>query len=268
MSLKTTEQVKEELIEALENKTNYHQEIVVNEGCNFYIQIALGFNLKTLECEIQFITYNGVKQSYKNSYEYYYNLNQIPDVIQAHLQNNIGYDINNVTIHLFKYDKFQGINQLIPKFDKGYVDYYFGTRRKLVDPRTLKVDYEEMTLYFVDKLFKEYQDDFSEEFLDKYLNDFEGFAYRGSENAAYYYDKFSEKEREFMELCSEHAKFTILIEFVYGDKYLGLVSLSKTGKEVDVPYDHEKYTTVRAFKIPFEVFGIEVYKYASLKIID
>lgn len=265
MTLKTTEQVKEELIEALEAKNNYQQEIVVNEGCDFYIQAAIGINIEKLNGEISFITYNGIKQYIQNGF---YGLRQLAYVIQNHLQNNIGYDISKVTIHLFKYDKFQGINQLIPTFNRNSIDYYFGTRRKLVDPRTLKINYEEMTLYFVDSLFDRYKDNFSEEFLEKYENDFEGFAYRGSENAAYYYNKFSNEEREFMQMCSDYAKFTFVDTFVYGDKYLGFLELHRTGKEVDILFDHEKYTTVKALKIPFEVFGIEVHKYASLKVID
>lgn len=257
--MKTNEEIRELLKEEILRKDNLNKEIAINEGMQFKVEIAIACDLNESMYSAQVVVYNGRAQYDSNKDNSLMGIEYFINSIDFDL-NKIGLDLSNVSLTIYKFDFFEGVNKLTPIFDNPMINSE-ETNRELVNPRTLDESRDQIMLFIVGKLLEENKEKYqlSEDFIEKFNNDFDGFYYGNTlDNTYKYFLDLTDQEVEFLEMCYDIVQDITIEGYKYNDPILGELIIRE--------YSHEFYEYIlikveenkdrlRSIKIPFKVFG-------------
>ena len=249
--MRTKEEIRELFLEEM-IKGNFNEEITINEGFPFKVQIAIACSKESLY-NAQLVIYNGVAQDLSRDKSLMHPKYEI-DSIEFDLS-KIGLDLSQVSLSIYKFDFYEGVYKIIPIFDDSTINVE-ETNRILVDPKTLTEYRDKIMLLIVQKSLKENKEKYklSKEFIEKFETHFNMFNYNHETDKNFY--SFTEKELDFLDECYDKAWDANLKSYKYNDPIFGEIEFNGYHNFYDYySIEVEPGKTHKTLGIPFKVFG-------------
>lgn len=254
--MKANEEVREILKEEILSKDNLNKEITISEGCQFKVEIAIACSLEESMYNAQLVLYNGKAQELDRD-KSLMPVDYVIDSIEFDL-GRIGLSLSDISLTIYKFDFFEGVNKVIPIFDSPMINLE-ETNRELVDPRTLNESRDQIMLFVVGKLLEENKEKYqlSEDFIEKFNNDFDGLYYGNTLDDTYkYFLDLTDQEVEFLEMCYDIVQDTTIEGYKYNDPILGELTIHDYRHQFYeyVLIDVDSNNIFHSIGIPFKVF--------------
>ena len=254
---KSVDEIREILKEEILTKSNLNKEIIINEGMQFKVEVAIACSIEESMYNAQLIIYNGKAQDLDRD-KTLMNVEYVIDSIEFDL-GRIGLDLSNVSLTIYKFDFFEGVNKVVPIFEDNHKISIEEPNRLLVNPRTLSESIDQIMLFVLEKLLEENKEKYqlSEDFIEKLNNDFDGYVYGSLKDDTYeYFLNLTDKEIEFMEYCYDIASEIYVKQYKYDDPICGeLIFYNYSYYYVYGMIDVDANNRFSSISIPFKVFG-------------